>query len=102
MVGQVLAPLLPLFDGQLEQRRADTIPHMSRDCFNVSASISVLRKWDPTAMQFLITCIDRGAEELDLSSGVVDVVLARHIVAGRCQQIGDRLADRSPTTVTDM
>jgi len=37
MLGQILAPLLTLFDRQVEERRADTIPYMSSNRFNVGA-----------------------------------------------------------------
>ena len=41
-------------------------------------------------------------ERVDLGAGVVDVVFARHLVAGELQQIAERIAEHGAAAVADM
>lgn len=41
-------------------------------------------------------------ERIDLGTGIVDVVLARHLVADELQQVRQRIAEHRTPTVTDM
>jgi hypothetical protein len=44
----------------------------------------------------------RARQNIDLRARIVDVVLARYIVAGERQQVGERIAEHCATAVTDM
>ena len=49
-----------------------------------------------------IAQIGGAREHIDLRAGIVDVILARNIVAGKRKQIGKRIAEHGSATVTDM
>ena len=44
----------------------------------------------------------RAGEHVDLRAGVVDVVLARHLVAGEGEERGERIAEHGAAAVADM
>ena len=45
---------------------------------------------------------DADREDVHLPAGIVDVVLAVHVVAGGLEQVGERRADRRPAAVADV
>src|SRR5205085_8813848 len=57
---------------------------------------------DALAEGFSIPEISRPREHVDLRAGVVDVILARNVVTGEREQVGQRIAKHRATAVPDM
>ena len=51
-------------------------------------------------MRFLVAQVDRAGQHIDLRAAIVDVVLARHVVAREIQQAGQRIAKDGAAGVT--
>ena len=84
------------------QRVALLAVQLIGDRDDIGAAIAVCRKGEFPAATFQIAqpCTDR--QDLHLASGIVDVVLAAHVVADRLQQVGDRCAERRMPPMADV
>ncbi len=72
------------------------------DIPDIVAPVAVARKAQALAAEFQVTQPDRGAEDVHLTPGVVDVILAVDLETDRLQQIRDHRAVRGPATMPDM
>ena len=69
----------------------------------IVAGIKTLRDRPNVLPQcFAVTQKRRARERIDLRTGVVDVVLARHLEAGENQQVGQRVAEHGAAAMADM
>ena len=77
------------------QRRADRLQVVAR-------IKSVGDRTDVLAERLAVAQMHRAGEHIDLGAGIVDVVLARDVVAGEGQQRGERVAEHGAARVTDV
>ena len=77
------------------QRRADRL--------QVVAGIEPGRDLaDVLAQRLAVAQIGGAGQRIDLRAGIVDVVLARHLVAGELQQVGQRIAEHRAAAMADV
>ena len=57
---------------------------------------------DVFAKRFAVAQECRAREHVDLRAGIVDVVFARHVVAGKIEQAAQRIAEHGTATMADM
>ena len=72
------------------------------DGFEIIARIESVGDRDRFAKRLAIAQEGRTREHVDLRACVVDVVLARHVMAGEGQQVGERIAEHRAAAMPDM
>jgi len=80
--------------------------HLPRHVAHVGALVGVGREghaqFTLSAVLFEVTQPGRQTEDIHLTAGVIDVILARHIPAGECQQAGQRGAVGGAAAMTNV
>ncbi len=75
---------------------------LAGDLDDVPALVAVLGKLDRLSAQLQIAGRHTRGEDVHLNTGVVDVELALHLVAGVLEHARQRVTERRPPTVPDM
>ena len=89
--------------GKLSSERPCSAASACADGLQVVAGIEARRDLaDVLAQRLAVAQIGRAGERVDLRAGVVDVVFARHLVAGELQQVGERIAEHGAAAVADV
>ncbi len=57
---------------------------------------------DVLAQRLAVAQEGRACQHVDLGAGIVDVIFARHLVAGESEQIGERVAEHGAAAMADM
>ena len=93
----------PLRLGLAEQRLAVRLGQRRADRLQVVAGIEPFRDVaDALAQRLAVAQEGRAGEHVDLGAGIVDVVFARHLVAGEGQQVGERIAEHGAAAMADV
>ena len=93
----------PALLGEVEQRGSVLLRQRLADRLQVVAGIEPRRDLaDVLAQRLAVAQVGRARQRVDLGAGVVDVVLARHVVAGEREQIGERIAEHRAAAVADV
>ena len=73
------------------------------DRLEIIAGIEAFRnRADVLAQRLAVAQVSRAREHVDLRAGIVDVVLARDLVAGELQQVRERIAEHRAAAMPDM
>ena len=88
--------------GRVPQRVAVFAVQGGGDVPDIVALVAVGRKGHGLAAQVEVAQVDAGREDIHLPAGIVDVVLAVHVVTDRAQQVGDGRPVGRTAAVADM
>jgi len=72
------------------------------DRLEILAGIEAFRDRDRLAKRLAVAQIGRAGERVDLAAGIVDVVLAHHVMTGARKQRRQRVAKHGAAPVADM
>ena len=92
----------PLGLGLVAERAGVLGGELLPDRDQIVAGIEAARDLDDLAERLAVAEERRLGERLDLAAGVVDVVLARHVVAGVGHQRGERIAEHGAAGMADV
>ncbi len=102
LIGKRTALVFKIGRRRMSRRTAKFSLDSFRHCGDIGSVIPIFRDNSGLSAQLQIARIDRRAKEFHLSSRVVDVILAGHVVADRFQQADQGLSDRRTSAMPDM
>ena len=87
----------------IEQTAAILLRERGPDALQIFARVKTLGDFaDCFAQSLSVAQIGRAGQDINLGAGVIDIIFARHLMAGESQQLGERVAKHRASPMADM